>query len=67
MAGPNSAPNGDGRLVKGSKHQEFVYNNSGSRNCSENTCPGGDDHRACYVPLRDHLAQSGKLVTGKTK
>jgi hypothetical protein len=50
MSGPNSAPNGDGRLVRGSKHEEFVY----------------DEKRKEWVSLRVKLARDGRLETGKT-
>lgn len=48
--GPNSAPNGDGRLVRGSKYEEFHY----------------DEKKKEWVPLRLWLARQGKLETGKT-
>lgn len=55
MPGPNSAPNGDRRLVS----NEMV--------CSTH----GDDDRKCndrcsYVRWRDFLATRNRMVSGKT-
>ncbi len=51
MAGPNSAPNGDGRLVKGYSREEEVFVKELNR----------------WVSLRDYLAMSNRLRTGKTR
>lgn len=71
MPGPNSAPNGDTRLVRGHINEAFTV-------ISRRTCA------RCYaqyvasvpekqepepyimLPLREHLARHGNLVTGKT-
>ena len=61
--GPNSAPNGDGRLVKGYSREEFVYDKTANRKCNEETCK----HNECWISLRDFLSRSNRLSTGKTR
>jgi hypothetical protein len=59
MAGPNSAPNGDARLVKGHLLAEFVwveYYDELTRMSFR-----------MQVPLRDYLARKHRLLTGKTQ
>lgn len=51
MAGPNSAPNGDGRLVRGSKFEDFHY----------------DEKSKQWYPLRVWLVKLNRLETGKTR
>lgn len=58
MAGPNSAPNGDRRIVRGDRFEEFVEEkfydeNSGIRYTR-------------MIPLREYLSKRGRLRTGKT-
>lgn len=73
MAGPNSAPNGDTRIVMGHVNEEFVCMLHGPKHlawCNE-TVAGLMDGRYTYpackvVSLRQHLALRGHLVTGKT-
>lgn len=55
MAGPNSAPNGDRSLVG----TETVCAAHGSR---DNQCT----NRCIQIRLRDYLARSNRLRTGKT-
>lgn len=55
MAGPNSAPNGNARLVSA----EVVCSVHGEK---DDKC-----HEKCtYVRYREWLARSNRLVTGKT-
>lgn len=58
MSGPNSAPNGDARLVKGYPGQDFVWVKVDSKR--DERYPG------YWKPLRDYLADKGRLETGKT-
>lgn len=51
MAGPNSAPNGDGRLVKGSKYEEEIFIKELNK----------------WISLRDYLSSTNRLRTGKTR
>lgn len=55
MPGPNSAPNGERRLVS----NEMVCNRHGEKDsqCSE---------KCSYVRYREFLAHRGRLRTGKT-
>lgn len=57
MAGPNSAPNGDRRIVRGDLNEEFKI-------VKHETKYGTFEE---LVPLRTWLAQRGKLRTGKTE
>jgi hypothetical protein len=59
MAGPNSAPNGDARLVKGHLLAEFVW--------VERYDALTDMIIRWQEPLRDNLARKHRLVTGKTQ
>lgn len=74
MAGPNSAPNGDRRIVVGDIHGEFVCELHGPKHlawCNDTVAglmTGEFDFPRCrVVPLRYHLARRGLLRTGKTK
>lgn len=61
VPGPNSAPNGDGRLVRGSRHEDFVWCepcNAAQRRREEEVRP---------FPRRDHDRLHGRLRTGKTE
>ena len=59
MPGPNSAPNGDARLVMGYRGEDFVL-----VECPK-TCEREHDHER-WIPRRIYLATRGKLRTGKT-
>lgn len=74
MSGPNSAPNGDTRLVMGHVNEEFMCQTHGNKHldrCEKNLVYTIDerlDGKKCVVVgLRTYLAQRNKLVTGKTK
>lgn len=58
MAGPNSAPNGDGRLVVGYFRAEMRWVEYYDY----------DLNKTCYkeVTLREYLARRKRLRTGKT-
>lgn len=56
MSGPNSAPNGNGGLVKGYSREEWV----------EVKKVVGGKEIVVLVSLRDFLARKNRLVTGKT-
>lgn len=58
MAGPNSAPNGDGRLVVGYSRQDFVWTEI--KNEKNPEFPG------YWEPMRYNLARKGRLYTGKS-
>jgi hypothetical protein len=57
MAGPNSAPNGDRRIVKGDPGEHEIQ--------IVKYIDGAEF--LVWVPLRDYLATRGRLVTGKTE
>jgi len=59
MAGPNSAPNGDTRIIRGHVNEEFACETH--RECTLDT------DRCKVVPLRWYLSKRGRLQTGKTK
>jgi len=56
MPGPNSQPNGDGSLVRGSHREKFVL--------EIYTTKDGKAWR--HISKREWLLKQGKLVTGKT-
>jgi len=73
MAGPNSAPNGDTRIVVGHVHADYACEIHGTKHlgwCEETErgiASGRFDFPACHVvPLRHYLAKRNKLRTGKT-
>lgn len=65
--GPNSAPNGEGGLVRGYAREEFTYDKTVNRYCDEDTCTGMKEHSGCYVSLRVFLSRTNRLRTGKTQ
>lgn len=71
MPGPNSSPAGDVRLVRGHIGEEFVVIRYGTCNrCYAQYVASvpEDQEPEPYImlPLREHLARHGNLVTGKT-
>lgn len=62
MPGPNSAPNGDARLVVGVS-QDYMCERHADKELDE--CL--DRHPSLVVPLRYYLAKRNRLRTGKTK
>ena len=68
MSGPNSAPNGDTRVVKGHINEEFMCDKHGDKHLDECESNQVLDRSHCdVVSLRDYLAKRNRLVTGKTK
>lgn len=63
MSGPNSAPNGDTRLVLGHVNEAFVCSKHGDKELD--VCSGKPGCE--MMSLRHYLASRGRLVTGKTK
>lgn len=61
MAGPNSAPNGDRRVVRGDSREEFI---AVPRTKVLDT--GETVKYTEYVPKREYDAKRGRLYTGKT-
>lgn len=59
MAGPNSAPNGDTRIVRGHVDEEFV--------CEKHRECDLDTDKCQVVPLRWYLSKRNRLRTGKTR
>lgn len=60
MPGPNSAPNGDTRIVRGHINEEFVC----EKHYQElEKC----DNQCRITPLRIYLTNRSRLRTGKTK
>lgn len=60
MPGPNSAPNGDSRLVAGSANAEIL--------CDVHTEKCDMLTKNCkVVTLREYLARRKRLITGKTR
>jgi hypothetical protein len=60
MPGPNSAPNGDTRIVKGHFNEEFV--------CATHYREYDRCNEKCKnISLRDYLAKRNMLRTGKTR
>lgn len=57
MPGPNSAPNGDRRIVRGDLNEQFVI--------QKRTDEDGNEY-SIQIPRREYLAARGKLITGKT-
>lgn len=60
MPGPNSAPNGDRGLVRGSRYEEFVW----CKSC--NAAQKNRGEKVTTFPRRDHDIFHGRLRTGKT-
>ena len=66
MAGPLSVPNGDVRIIRGHVQEEFICK------CGNHKCDGTYDswdnqNTHEMIPLRTHLSNRNRLVTGKTK
>lgn len=59
MAGPNSAPNGDTRIVRGHINEEFV--------CEKHKRELEKCNDCTLIPLRVYLAKRNMLRTGKTR
>jgi hypothetical protein len=59
MAGPNSAPNGDARLVRGYPHEDFVCVGAFDRNVKVHKC-GDDECR--MISRRFAQKQTGKTA-----
>lgn len=69
MAGPNSAPNGDTRIVVGHVDADYACEIHGTKHLDwcEETEQGEFDFPACHVvPLRYYLAKRNRLRSGKT-
>ena len=56
MSGPNSAPNGDGSIVRGSAREQFIIEIYKTH----------DGKQWRLTPKREWLHRQGKLITGKT-
>lgn len=59
MPGPNSAPNGDTRIVRGHINEEFVCE---KHKAELEKC----DKKCTLLPLRVYLSKRNLLRTGKT-
>lgn len=64
MPGPNSCPNGDTTVMRGSTNERFVCYTHNTEGFGDK-CTG--DEKCKIVPLRWYLESRGKLRTGKTK
>jgi len=59
MAGPNSVPNGDTRLMMGHVNTEYRCDTHSKCSWEEKSCK--------IITLREWLAKRNRLRTGKTK